>query len=67
MKKHKYCDGCGVLFNEIDDEFCDFYKDNEDGDCPCTECIVKPMCYDSCEAFIEWTYNPIIVEGGVPI
>jgi len=33
---------------------CGYEEDNEDGDCPCTECIVKPMCDAPCPPWDAW-------------
>ena len=27
---------------------------NNDGSCPCTNCIVKVMCVDECSPFEDW-------------
>jgi len=29
-------------------------KDNRDGNCPCTLCIVKSMCKEYCDDYFEW-------------
>ena len=47
MRKHNNCDGCMI-------EDCDYYKDNFNGICPCTNCIVKTMCKDDVDACDTW-------------
>jgi len=37
--------------------FLDAYFHNIEGTCPCTDCIVKPMCSDACPKF-QKLYNP---------
>ncbi len=43
----KYCEGC-----TYNDSPCSDY--NPDGNCPCTNCIVKTMCQGSCNDFDTW-------------
>ena len=62
---NKYCKGCpgyiidrsSVLTGNIDLRICSYAKYNEEGNCPCTECIVKPMCVDSCEDYNTFKSN----------
>jgi len=44
---HNHCDGCYAKGN-----VCSGY--NDDGSCPCTECIVKMMCYSLCDVHDKW-------------
>ena len=44
-----YCGGCN--------ETCANRDNNTDGNCPCTVCIVKPMCTtDGCDNWLEWEH-----------
>ena len=48
------CKGCGSKIHAYTGAKCLFLdrnEDNEDGRCPCTRCIVKGMCKDSCQTF----------------
>ena len=40
------CYGCGTD--------CGFKEDNINGSCPCTYCIVKTMCGNSCLEWDKW-------------
>lgn len=66
----KYCQGCTIYEWAFDPEVnpslpgiqvssCGVERKecNEDGSCPCTECIIKPMCSESCEKMSEWIYK----------
>lgn len=44
IKNH--CHGCVIYNNE-----CDTQKNNFDGSCPCSQCIIKTMCENSCERY----------------
>jgi len=41
-REHLYVDGYGV---------CGYARNNEDGMCPCSQCIVKVMCVDPCDDY----------------
>jgi hypothetical protein len=48
------CKGCLIDTTRTfmdEDGTCDTYKFNYDGECPCTECIVKVMCEGSCNDY----------------
>lgn len=47
----KYCKGC-----ESYNQFCSFTEDNEEGDCPCTNCLVKVPCDGTqvCKLWDDW-------------
>jgi len=62
---NKYCEGCCV--RHLQGEDCDFIKNNTNGSCPCTICVVKTMCQDWCESFVEWTDDVMIKEGSAPM
>ncbi len=51
------CRGCAAI-DGIGS--CDSY--NENGECPCTECIVKTMCLETCEKLRDWT--SMLLGGG---
>ena len=44
---NKYCKGC-LTVRRLCMEF------NTEGGCPCTNCLIKPMCQDACCDFIEF-------------
>jgi len=46
---YENCKGCGTL-KDVNGE-CHYALGNSDGKCPCTTCIVKSMCEQSCEDF----------------
>ena len=59
-KEFSNCRGCNsAKFIETDGMclFLDAYKHNIEGTCPCTSCIIKPMCSDACPKF-QKLYNP---------
>jgi len=48
-----YCEGCSSYWNGSDT--CNLsYNNKGEGTCPCTECIIKIMCSDPCEVYIEY-------------
>ncbi len=49
--EHNNCGGCNL---PSDVKICDFYGYNFDGSCPCTHCLVKPMCSDACDDNYKW-------------
>jgi hypothetical protein len=44
------CYGCLTLLKYS----CKYYIYNINGKCPCTACIIKMICCDECDEFIEW-------------
>jgi hypothetical protein len=50
------CEGC---FTYHGDEYtvgdCTHICYNDDGKCPCTRCVVKPMCKDACVDYDNFT------------
>ena len=63
-----YCKGC--LTNEYCDDYgndmveCELIKYNGEGECPCTNCIVKPMCEQVCDDFFAFKIeNERVVTG----
>lgn len=47
------CEGCYTRMTN-GNESCRYIVN--DGSCPCSECIVKSMCNDSCEDFSEYVH-----------
>ncbi len=46
-----YCQGCKVYTSGVNwVAVCSFVYRNSDGECPCSECIVKVMCNRICPA-----------------
>jgi len=50
--REEVCFGCDVYINK---ECLNNIKDYEN--CPCSECIIKPICKISCEAYINYMKN----------
>jgi len=54
MNDSSYCTGCHTL-DYIDsygtEARCSDVKYNSKGECPCSHCIVKCMCYTGCPQF----------------
>ena len=48
------CDGCSDSDENIHFNICELIFYNKNGSCPCTNCIVKMMCSDSCDKFALW-------------
>jgi hypothetical protein len=54
-KRHNNCNGCSwYMLGQMDLEHCSVC--NKDRSCPCTECVVKPMCEDNvtCDKYLDW-------------
>ena len=51
------CYGCSVRFGAGSYHNCDYIDCNEDASCPCTQCVVKPMCDVACNDFIKWKFT----------
>jgi hypothetical protein len=50
-----HCDGCFTYENTRNEtDLCIVYWSNWGGECPCTVCIIKPMCQTSCIPFDEF-------------
>lgn len=45
------CDSAKFIGTTSECLFLDAYKHNIEGMCPCTSCIIKPMCSDACPKF----------------
>ena len=55
MKHLNHCKGCLTYKSEdLNDVFCSRISDNEDGNCPCSKCIIKSMCDEVCPQFNRW-------------
>ena len=49
---NKYCKGCFTMRNEDGSErFCGNHVNNGKGECPCTNCLIKPMCNSACDDY----------------
>ncbi len=60
MSEHEHCEGC-TLYPGCTKAF------YNDGSCPCTNCIIKPMCQDICTPYNSY-YNdglPYIEPEGI--
>jgi len=56
------CKGCRSNNYVLDDitfisDRCRYNRSNDEGKCPCTECIVKVMCNDPCREFEDFTFS----------
>jgi len=60
MSQNEHCKGCAT-FNLIDDPNLqvDCPDSNYEGNCPCTECVVKVMCLLECDDYKIWTTNNV--------
>lgn len=60
MTIDNYCKGCNTYEYYNSNDAC-YVKQNTDGSCPCTNCIVKPMCKLMCDAFTFYKgkINPV--------
>ena len=47
--KNKHCEGCHFSIFE-----CPLIKENKNGDCTCSTCIIKMMRCAGCEEWEEW-------------
>lgn len=57
MTDNKHCFGCvayNTLSNPKDKVQCAFSFSNIDGRCPCTTCIVKVLCNEICDLFVDY-------------
>jgi len=50
----QYCEGCPMYIKNDLLLGCENSERNDQGECPCSHCIVKPMCDDSCIDFDDW-------------
>ncbi len=52
----EYCKGCDS-YSRLSRYHCSFAVDNKEGDCPCTNCLVKVPCdgTEICKLWDEWT------------
>lgn len=49
-----FCDGCETYRGPGEYFDCSYHKNNQDGSCPCSNCIVKVMCGDPCDKYDDW-------------
>ena len=63
-----YCEGC-LTQNACYDRGgnpivrCELIKYNSEGECPCTLCIVKPMCEQVCDDYLHFKLENERVTG----
>ena len=53
MDNNNYCVGCSCYYQHADEGYyyCNLGRVNSSGQCPCSMCIIKPMCQQACPAF----------------
>lgn len=52
------CEGCPAhTFDKYNVAECYGYEHNSEGECPCSNCIVKPMCHITCDQFVNFVDN----------
>ena len=58
MPLYKFCKGCDS-YSPTSRYFCSFTEYNEEGDCPCTNCLVKVPCdgTEVCKLWDDWAGN----------
>ncbi len=61
MSKKKQCEGC-----THSPWSCWFSMYNNEGYCPCSECIVKPACSKTCDKFWSWGAGEMKINGEDP-
>ena len=49
------CAGCSV-YKDGDGDYCEHtvHNNEAEGICPCSQCIVKPMCQVACKEWQDW-------------
>ena len=52
MKPENECKGCTV-----DQDECIILKYYSSQNCPCIECLVKPICIEGCDEWLNNDYN----------
>lgn len=48
------CEGC-TMFEK--NEWCYIVKHGREKNCPCRACLIKVMCYASCDEYNEYVEN----------
>lgn len=56
---NKNCKGCQM---HVGNQFCRFLAYNMDGECPCTNCLVKVTCDLDCKQYIMFSSKIAIEE-----
>lgn len=57
-----YCDGCFSYVYSVSRGkilYCSFKEYNEEGQCPCTTCVVKVMCEHACNDYHVFRNNAV--------
>jgi hypothetical protein len=68
--KVNHCKGCKTYIhhylppNDAAVYGCDHIPFNQDGDCPCSICIIKAMCHRCCENFINFRNQMKLIDKG---
>ncbi len=60
MSNKNHCEGCSHYRAYRNKASCVDY--NKDGSCPCTICIVKLMCNNTCDNWETWYDSLCVVE-----
>ena len=58
-----YCKGCPTYNYK---SACSQSEYNKNGECPCCECLIKPMCEITCQKFENWMRSngfAFVIEG----
>ena len=65
MITNEHCKGCSATFynDALDSMFVCNYTQHNKGQCPCTECIVKMMCTNTCNSFMIWRDYLVAKDG----
>jgi len=48
------CNGCKVKPGVNEKNWCINIYDNDTGNCPCTNCLVKTSCSEVCLTWYDW-------------
>ena len=48
----KECEGCWYFKSQ-----CTFVVENHDRSCPCSFCVVKVICRNTCDEWFEWSHR----------
>ena len=67
MIENKSCEGCRTYIASIENHGiqCASIKYNTNGRCPCMRCIIKMVCYTTCDDFFHFRIERKEVGGDV--
>jgi len=54
-----HCNGCLTHYGPSPELNCQYLPFNKDGECPCSKCIVKMICSQTCDWWRKWTKQKI--------